>query len=266
MTDVREYWRLSDLPFSGDPDPWFFAGTPQKSCLAKLTECLATRTRGVLIPSEPQCGTTTLLSHLATNAGVGDLATQFVMTHGTREATVASIVSQLARGLGIDHESVTGRRKIDCGEIERAMEFDARQQIHTVWLADGLSEAVWKVLKSLSHCNCFSIVVAAHDVRVTRLSMQVRQPCRTVALDRFTLDDTRDFIAQSIMRVGGRDALFHPRAVEQLHANSAGKVGVLTQFAASSLAIAAREGLEQVTPHAVQLTEFAARRATRAAA
>ncbi len=252
MTDVLKYWRLSALPFSESPGQWFFAGSAQKSALAQIAQSLAVHTRCVIVQSEPRCGVSTLLHQLVASRGMGDLATLCVMTDASRTLDASSTIRQLTRGLGINNDTAVRRhRPADTRELQHAIEFLARQRVHTVWLVDGVTTAVLSVLKSMSKCEHISLVLAATATQVKRLPAVRTSHFRTVKLGRFTAEDTDRFLSQSVTRVGGRATLFHPRAVDQLHAYSGGRVGVLTQLAASSLVHAARQRQEQVMPNII---------------
>ncbi|GAA5510626.1 hypothetical protein [Novipirellula caenicola] len=264
MTDVLKHWRLSALPFSESPGQWFFAGSAQKSAMAQIAQSLAVHTRCVIVQSEPRCGVSTLLHQLVASRGMGDRATLCVMTDASRALDVSSTIRQLTRGLGIDAISaVRPHRAATTRELQRAIEFLACQSVHMVWLVDGVTPAVLSVLRSLSDCDHLSVVVAATATQVKRLPAARTSDYRTVKLGRFTAEDTDRFLSQSVTRVGGRQSLFHPRAVDQLHAYSGGRVGILTQLAASSLVHAARQRQEQVMPNIIAsvAAESTARRA-----
>ncbi|EMI18277.1 hypothetical protein RMSM_04790 [Rhodopirellula maiorica SM1] len=264
MTDVLKYWRLSALPFSESPGQWFFAGAAQKSALAEIAHSLSVHARCVIVQSQPQCGVSSLLHQLVCSRGMGDRATQCVMTDASRTWDVSSTIRQLSRGLGIDTISAVRRhRTTEMRELRRAIEFLAQQRVYTVWLVDGVTPAVLSVLKSVSDIEHVSLVMAATETQVKRLPVARISDYRTVQLDSFTAEDTDHFLSQSVTRVGGRQTLFHPRAVEQLHAHSGGRVGILKQLAASSLAQTARLRQKQVMPDTITrvAAESTARRA-----
>ncbi|TWU40776.1 hypothetical protein [Novipirellula artificiosorum] len=257
MVESNRYWRLSDTPFSPCRATGCFLGGAQKSSLARLASLLAKRTRCISLVSHSGCGTSTLLERLAQFQGLGDLATQFLITQCVTAIHPDPILRELIEGLG--HGTV-GKDLTQTFEsfVERA----GQDGIQTVWLSDGYSSGVLRVMERFSHLPTFSAVIAARPRHSVRFQQHVDLGVPEVRHAAFDLDDTRQFIEQSLLRVDGRSDIFSTAAIGRIHEIGQGRVKSIMRLAADSLAAGAREAANQVTAQMILDVSEPVRRAT----
>ncbi|WP_146401234.1 hypothetical protein [Planctomycetes bacterium CA13] len=242
MTQSNRYWRLSEDPFSNRTATWFFAGTPQKTALAELSAVLPTQPQGVAITAARYGGMTTLLRHLSTYHGIGDMATQFLFTKSRGRIDPQPIQNQLANGLQLpcsNHATFE--------QIESAMNQIHEAGIHPVWLSDGYSAGVTRLLKRLRR-NCkFTAVISTIDQYAERSCELLGQATSLLTLQRFALEDTRQFIQQSMMRAGAKGESFDESAYVAIHDASSGRIGTIAELAMNALVVGYKQKLRRVT-------------------
>ena len=97
--DYLNYWSLHRRPFVTDDPSYFFAGSPQRRAIARLTQVLAARLDVAILVSPGRCGSTRLLRRISKMRGFGDTATEVVCSEGQIDSR-ADAFAELAAGLG----------------------------------------------------------------------------------------------------------------------------------------------------------------------
>ena len=76
------YWALFAKPFARAEGDYFFSAAPQREAIAGLSYVTASQFGAAFLVSPRRCGASRLMQHVCQMHGLGDCATEVLMTGG----------------------------------------------------------------------------------------------------------------------------------------------------------------------------------------
>ncbi|TWU40360.1 hypothetical protein Q31b_37090 [Novipirellula aureliae] len=242
MNEAERYWKLSADPFSPDVENWFFVGSPQRAALAQFGLRVPKKPPVISLVASPANGTTTLLKHLSLFRGVGNTATQFAFL-GKREVAIL-------------HDRVIQQE----GVLSNLKSL-ANRGVHSIWMSDCYHACLLRLMQKLKNVSALTFLIAMSPDDFLRSEMHLGTLPPKIELQPMPLDDTRQFILQSMRRVDGDASIFAESAIERLHRVTGGRIGEIACLANRALTLAAQEHSLKITAHTIEyLTRFYKRR------
>jgi type II secretory pathway predicted ATPase ExeA len=235
--DYLRYWSLRHSPFHTGGRSRFLAAA-YRSAAARVHFLVGQGVSLAALISSRGVGTTTLLHHLADTRGVGDCATEFIVSASRQTRTDRAIdVFAASLGICVDRNSEAN--------VSAAINASAARSIRTVWLIDESGGVDPRQARILANRFCALTVILTVGIRdADRLAIPKRQ---RVNLRNFSREETEQFIEQSLRIAGCAGRPFSKASVDRIHQLSGGKVKAICQIAERLLAHAAADGLRQIT-------------------
>jgi type II secretory pathway predicted ATPase ExeA len=241
------YWSLLRKPFVADDHYFFFAGTPQREALARLSEFVSNRMNLAALVAPAGCGMTSLLRHVQGMRGFDDRAAEVILTSGTQHHR-GPVCSQLCKALGYPDQSDQAFDQVD------QLIAESRQYgIQLLWLIDSCGSCAANVARDLSvrHSNLSVVAGVTAGQNESRAMTEDRIVFR-LDLPALTLADTSLFLKQGVRHAGGIRSLFPDQTVRRIHQSTGGVLSDLAVIAESALALAARHQMDHVGPEMVE--------------
>lgn len=243
------YWALFDKPFARCEGDYFFSAAPQREAIAGLSYVTASQFGAAFLVAPRRCGTSWLMRHVCQMHGLGDCATEVVLTQG-RQHDCGEVAEALSQAMGIRAELGQG---YSLELIDKAIEACHRDGVKVVWLIDGVASCTIISARSLlsSHPN-LSVIMCATPAEHDRYATLLREAVVQVDLDPLSLDETADYLRGGLADVGCQRTLFQDGATVRLHELTGGAIADLSNAAEVCLAIAARYQMDAVTTAIVE--------------
>ncbi len=243
------YWALFDKPFARTEGDYFFSAAPQREAIAGLSYVTASQFGAAFLIAPRRCGVSWLMRHVSHMHGLGDCATEVVITEGL-QPDCSEVAGGLGQALGIRSE---GGQSISLASIDRAIEGCHHNGVKVVWLVDGVAACTINTARSLlaSHAN-LSVVIGATPAEHRRFAALFREVVVQVDLDPLSIDETADYLRGGLADVGCGRTLFQDGAIVRLHELTGGAIADLAIAAEVSLAVAARYQMDTVTTAIVE--------------
>lgn len=243
------YWALFDKPFARVEGDYFFAAAPQREAIAGLSYFASSPFDLAFLVAPRRCGASWLMRHVSQMHGLGDCATEVVITDGM-QLDCRSVTQSLARSLGIASDF---RRTSSLALVDQAIESCQRFGVHVLWMIDRLQACAIQTARSLlaSHPNLSVVITATPDQHCQFRGLFGSQVVE-VELAPLTVDETGCYLREGLADVGCQLTLFHDSAVVRLHELSSGAIADLAVAAEISLTVAARYRMEAVTSSVVE--------------
>ncbi len=243
------YWALFAKPFARAEGDYFFSAAPQREAIAGLSYVTASQFGAAFLVSPRRCGASRLMQHVCQMHGLGDCATEVLMTGGI-EHDCSEVSASLGRALGVrsDADQISSLEQIDS-----AIESCHREGVKVVWLIDRVNECVINTARSLLavHPN-LSVVMGATPVEHVRFARLLGDSPIQVDLDPLNVEETADYLRCGLADVGCKQTLFQDGAIVRLNELTAGAIADLAIAAEVSLAVAARYRMDAVTSSIVE--------------
>jgi len=255
---VRDYWRLNAAPFDGTLEPvTFHAGVPQEEALARLEWLVDERQRFALVVGQEGCGK----SHLAAMAArrLGGLGAETALL-SLRGLAAGDWIEMLLERLPLDAatraESLRPWQK-----LENRLRENTLMERTTALLFDdlecGSADAVEGIGRLVGAAEPrfarVAVVATATPAGAATLSAGLRERAAVrIELGPWDARDVAIFLAQSLVRLGGRDDIFSPEAAATVARFAGGVPRTVCRLAHLALAAAAGDGLEQVDAATVE--------------
>lgn len=250
---------LKDAPFSKDLDDTdLWLPTSRKDVVDDLVEALGQRHHAIVV-GEPGVGKTCTLRAL--RARLPDAGFRLSYAHN---ATLGrrDFYRQLCFALGLPVKATAAG--VFCALNEHVQEL-ARDRVHPVFLLDEAQLMRDDVLQHLHILSNYawdqkpllSIVLVGLPELRTRLSLGIHRSlwsrihCR-VALEQARPQDTVEYIAYRLERVGGKPTVFASDALALLHEATAGQLRDIDRLATACLRTAGRKKLKHVDVQLLQ--------------
>lgn len=243
------YWALFDKPFARTDGDYFFSAAPQREAIAGLSYFTASHFGAAFLVASRRCGVSWLMRHVCQMSGMGDCATEVVITEGLQH-DCSEVAASLGQALGIRTES---GHSITLETIDTAIETCHHDGVKVVWLIDRVSPCTINTARGLvaSHSN-LSVVLAATPNEHHRFAPSFGERVVQVDLDPLSLDETADYLRGGLANVGCQQPIFQDGAAVRLHEFTSGAIADLAMAAEVSLAVAARYQMDVVTSAIVE--------------
>jgi len=243
LNEAERYWKLSADPFTTDVENWFFVGSSQRAALAHFGLLIPEKPSALSLVTSPSNGATTLLKHLSLFRGSGNTASHCTLL-SKRELTI------------LNEQWV--QREAVLAELKSL----ADHGIHSVWMCDRYDCCVLRLVQKLRKVSALTFIIAMSSDDYLRSEMHLGITTPTVELHPMTLDDTRQFIQQSMRRVDGDTNIFAESAIERLHRTAEGRMGEIVRLAKRALSLAAQECSLEITTHTIEHLTWLSKRWT----
>ena len=248
--EYLRHWGLHDKPFLNAYSSFFFAAATQRESIAGLSYFAGSRFSTAFLVAEPGCGSTYLLNHISRLNGMGDCATEVVVTRQTR-GDCAAVADGLADALGI-------RQTIaDVGAIglDLAIEACDREGVRLIWCIDELDPCSFGTARNLlaSHKN-LRVVFSATPESCSKYEHACRHPSMRIDLDAIGLDDVVEYVEKGIEFAGGTRQLFDDNAKVRISELSEGRIAQVAHLAESALCLAAQYNMSCVSSSVIEGT------------
>jgi hypothetical protein len=244
-----EYWHLFDKPFAlGERDD-YFAAAPQREAMAGLSYFATSPFQIAFLVAPRRCGSSRLMKHLSQMHGLGNCATEVVITEG-QQLDCRSVAQSLGKSLGIAFDF---RRVAPLAMVDQAIESCRRDGVRVMWMIDRLQACAITTARGLlaTHSN-LSVVIAATPSQYARFEGYFGDQELRVDLVPLSVEETACYLRQGVEAVGGRSSLFHDNAIVRLHELTGGAIADLAIAAEVALEVAARYRMEEVTTPVVE--------------
>ena len=265
------YWALFSKPFARTEGDSFFSAAPQREAMAGLSYVTASRFGAAFLVSPRRCGVSRLMQHVCQMHGLGDCATEVILTSGDQHdcgevsASLAQALGVRGQALGVRGQEAMGVRGQEkglriktgheaCfGAVDSAIEGCHRDGVKVVWLIDGITTCTLNSARTLlaSHGN-LSVIMGATPAEHERFRGILGDAVVQIDLDRLSVEEAADYLRWGLADVGCKRDLFQDGSIVRLHELSDGAIADLGQFAELSLAVAARYRMESVTSSIVE--------------
>lgn len=241
--DYLRYWSLNRKPFAGE---FFFAGSPQRATLTRLTEFVNGPLDMATMIAADGCGMTSLLRHVQAMQGFDDCAAEVVLTSGT-QASRRRVLCDLGKALGCAPATEVSDL------VLQSIAASGQQGVHLLWLIDRCGFGAARVAQDLaSRYANLSVVLGVAQGR----SIRLHRPALRFELAALTLADSRNYLNQAVLHAGGTESLFPEATVERIHAVTGGAIARISVIAESALGLAARYRIDRVTPELIDMLDW----------
>ena len=245
------YWALFNKPFARTEGDYFFSAPPQREAIAGLSYFAASGFGTAFLVAPPRCGASWLMRHVGRMHGLGDCATEVVLTTGLHQ-NCGDVAGSLGQALAI-HSNIDEPVTLEMVDLAiRASEADG---VHVLWMIDGLHPCTITTARSLlaSHGN-LSVVLSVTPDEYCRFASLLGREDQTLRLDLDPLcvEETINYLGHALADVGCRRTLFDDGAAVRLHELTGGAIADLSLAAEASLVIGARYGLPMITTPIVE--------------
>ena len=247
--EYLQYWALFNKPFARVEGDYFFAAAPQREAIAGLSYFAASPFDTAFLVAPRRCGASWLMRHVSQMHGLGNCATEVVITDGM-QLDCRSITQSLARAMGIASDF---RRTTSLALVDQAIESCQRSDVHVLWMIDRLQACAIQTARSLlaSHSNLSVVITATPDQHCQFKGFFGSQVVQ-VDLTPLTLEETAAYLREGLADVGCQLTLFHDVAVVRLHELSGGAIADLATAAEIALSVAARYRMDSITASVVE--------------
>jgi type II secretory pathway predicted ATPase ExeA len=245
--DYLSYWSLLRKPFKLEGDSSFFAGVPQREAIAGLNYFVNSPMNSAFLVARSGCGMTWLLRHVERMHGFDDCAAEVIRTDGT-QLHHQQVRANLCEALGYQTHQNDGS-----SHLHRAIEASAQHGVQTIWLIDRCKAAAADVAHDLvMEQSNLSVVLGTTADELGKRAVEFGRCTMQIDLPALTLEETIEYVRYGLEQAGGTRPLFPDQAAVRLHEFTDGVLADLAVTAESALALAARHGLDQVTPATVE--------------
>jgi len=253
------HFSLCESPFSKDLDDGdLWLPSSRKELVDSLVDALSERQHAVLV-GEPGVGKTCSLRVLRKRLPESGFRLTYChnATLGRRD-----FYRQICLALDLPVKATAAGVFFALTERVRDL---ARERVHPVFLLDEshlMRDEVLQHLHILSNYSwdqkpLMSIVLVGLPDLWRRLSLGIHRSlwsrihCR-IALDQASAEDTAEYVAYRLERVGGKPTIFASGAIALLHEASAGQLRDIDRLATASLRAASRRKLKHVDTDLLQ--------------
>jgi len=258
MIGYLDYWALFDKPFTRPCGDYFFAAESQREAIAVLSRVVADPDSVVCLVAPRKCGLSTLMRHIAQMNGLGDCATETIITTTHRGRPNAEL--SLAQGLGI---RMASGKNAWMPEIHASINSRQRAGACIIWMIDRGSPAhILFAHKLMGKHRNVTVVLGMTPWERDRSVATSAIPYAKIELTPLDLNETGRYLRDGLATVGGRASIFADNAVVRLHEMTQGAIADLAVAAEYLLALAAQRQLKQING---SLVESAFTRNSRAA-
>lgn len=255
---VRDHWNFTAPPFDGSLEPaTFYTGAPQDEALARLEWLVDERQRFGLVVGGEGFGK----SHLCAMAArrLGGCGAEVAML-SLRGLTAGDWIELLLERLPLDALSRAEPLR-PWQKLENRLRENTLMERPTALVFDDLDRApvdaidgVERLISAAEPRYARVVVVAtASPDGLPRLSGGIRQRAAVrIELSPWGEDDVAGFLARSLRRVGGDEAIFTPESAATLARFAGGVPRVVGRLAQLALVAAAGDGLDKVDAATVE--------------
>jgi hypothetical protein len=226
--DYLRYWSLRHSPFNA-AGRFFFVGKAQREVIGWVESLLESGDDFGVVANRGGCGMTTLLGQLCQTRGIGDRATEFVLTRALPERYSRAV----------DAFALALRLPGGAHSVAAALSDTESESIQKIWLID---EAV-----PISIADCeelsrrFSSLTVIKAVSRKPDAIAVTESRRLTVLEPLDLCETTRFIKQSLRAAGCTDEPFSRQSIERIHRLSAGRIKNVCELSEKFLHLVANE-------------------------
>jgi len=260
------HWKISERPFENWGDTrYFFASEVHESALLQLHYAVQSRRAAVAICGDSGMGKTLLLDTLVEQLSDNDApVVRIVFPHLSGEQLLGYIADELTGESGAADEPsrITLRRlstflkkNIEDGKhavivVDEAQVLTANDQLETL-----------RLLLNLQHDrnraeSAMTLVLAGHTTLLTQIERYRALDDRLSAkciLNRFTSEQTDDYIAHRLRVVGGdAEEIFSSEALELLHLRSNGIPRRINRLADLALMVGYAEDIRKIDAYHIE--------------
>jgi len=260
------HWKISERPFENWGDTrYFFASEVHESALLQLHYAVQSRRAAVAICGDSGMGKTLLLDTLVEQLSDNDApVVRIVFPHLSGEQLLGYIADELTGESGTADEPsrITLRRlstflkkNIEDGKhavivVDEAQVLTANDQLETL-----------RLLLNLQHDrnraeSAMTLVLAGHTTLLTQIERYRALDDRLSAkciLNRFTSEQTDDYIAHRLRVVGGdAEEIFSSEALELLHLRSNGIPRRINRLADLALMVGYAEDIRKIDAYHIE--------------
>lgn len=250
MIGYLDYWALFDKPFTRPCGDFFFAAEPQRAAIALLSRVVADPYRAARLVAPRKCGLSTLMRHVEQMHGLGDCATETIVTT-TTQVERSGVEVAFGKGLGIRRAS---GKKSWIREIHASIHSRQRAGVCIIWMIDRATPNHILFAQDLlaKHRNV-TVVLGMTPWERDRFGGALTSQFAEIQLTALGVNETGKYLRDGLSSVGGRPAVFAENAIVRLHEITRGAIAELAIAAEFLLAFAAHRQLKQINGNLVEL-------------
>ena len=251
------YWELTESPFRPGPSPTFFHESPtHEEALARLEFLVEHRRRMGLLLGGAGTGKSLLLEVLARRLRA---QRQRVALVNLRGLDPREFLLQIADQLQVALRDLAPTSEIwrALGETLTIARYEQRSTVLLIDAADAASDEVRDQIARLAELDRhpearLTLVIAARTDHVRRLGERLLELCELrIELDRWSSDETAEFLETSLRKAGRTAPLFTPAAIGELQRLSGGVPRRISQLADLALLAGAGSGASEIDAETV---------------
>lgn len=257
----QSYWGLRDAPFRNTLDSRrFVRSEAYEEALARMHFLVEGHWRLALLLGPAGIGKSLLLQQFA-----GELRQQHVQVGRVdlRGRETDEVLWQIASGLGLNPSESASHAHLWRLLADRLAE-NRLQQLGTVLLLDNVDRAPREVHEQIvrllqidgSADARVSVIASAQSIGISDLATLLPLVELRIELEPWTLEESQQYIAQSLVREGCQRKIFSYEALVRLHEISAGNPRKLNHLAELALIAGAGSELPQIDTHTIEAVEY----------
>lgn len=254
------HWNLSDRPFENWGDSrYFFPSEIHQSALMQLRYAIESRRAAVALCGDSGMGKTLLIDTLVEQLSEKDSpVARIVFPHLSGEQLLGYLADELTGESGAADEPA----RITLRRLTRFLQDNVEQNKHAVVIIDEAQVLTHhdqletlRLLLNLQHDrnraeSALTLLLAGHTTLLTQVercrALDERLSAKCI-LNRFTSDQTADYIAHRLNVVGGDvNELFSADAIELLHLRASGIPRRINRLADLALMVGYAEDIHRI--------------------